>query len=142
MDRMYFKPNDKPNLTEMWEEASQKASKKGVMVEVTIRPQRKTRTTGERSQNRHLNGHIQQICEETGNTFDVVKDYVKQQAIAMGYPIKKNLKGNYVINPYGYPVGISETESSTKECGYLIDAVHILAGELGITLKESEDESN
>ena len=140
MPKKYFNPTDKPNLTEMWEVASQKASKKGVMVEVTIEPQRKTRTTGEHSQGNHLNGHIQQICAETGNTFDVVKDYVKQQAISMGYPIKKNLKGDYVINPYGYPVGISEAESSTKECGYLIDAVHILASELGITLKESEDE--
>jgi len=138
MDKLYFKPNDKPNLTEMWEEASQKASKKGVMVEVTIRPQRKTRTTGERSQNHALNGAIQQICEETGNTFDVVKEYIKQQAISMGYPIKRNEKGEYVINPFGYPVGISEADSSTIECGYLIEATHILAGELGIILKESD----
>ena len=29
-----------------------------------IAPPRKLRTTGERSQNHHLNGHIQQICIE------------------------------------------------------------------------------
>jgi len=136
MPKKYFNPTDKPNLTEMWEQASQKASKKGVVVEVTIEPQRKTRTTGERSQSHCINGFIQQICQETGNSFDVVKEYVKQQAISMGYPIKRNEKGEYVINPYGYPVGISEADSSTVECGYLIECARILADDLGIILKE------
>ena len=31
-----------------------------------IVPPRKLRSTGEYSQNHHLNGHIQQICVETG----------------------------------------------------------------------------
>ena len=35
---------------------------------VTIQPPRKPRTTGEHSQNHHLNGHIMQIYNETQNS--------------------------------------------------------------------------
>lgn len=133
---MIFLPSDKPNLTAMWEEASMKAFKKNVLVEVTIRPQRKARSTGEKSQNKHLNGHIQQICQETGNDFQDVKEYIKSRAVSMGYPMLTKPDGQIIVNPYGEPRGISEADSNTEECAILIEVAHMLASEYGIVLKE------
>ena len=95
---------------------------------VTIASPKRPRTTGERSQNHHLNGHIMQICAETGNDYDVVKNAVKMIAVEqMGYPYT-DFHG--VITPK------SESESSTDECAKLIEAAHILAADLGIILRE------
>lgn len=95
---------------------------------VTIQPPRKPRTTGEHSQNHHLNGHIMQICNETGNTYNAVKDEVKRIAIeTMGYPYE-------IINGHIHPKG--ESDSSTDECALLIEAAHVLAADLGIILQE------
>jgi len=91
---------------------------------------RRKRTTGERSQNHHLNGHVQTICMETGNDFDAVKQVVKLRAIAMGYPF---------TTFHGVTVPKSEADATTKECALLIDAVHQLAAEEGIALVEYED---
>ena len=97
---------------------------------IKIAPPRKLRSTGERSQNHHLNGHIQQICVETGNDFAAVKAVVKQMAVSMGYPFR-TFRG--MVVPY------SESEASVQECAILIEAVHMLAAELGINLKETEE---
>ena len=95
---------------------------------VTIQPPRKPRTTGEHSQNHHLNGHIMQICNETGNTYNAVKDEIKRIAVEnMGYPYEE-------INEHIHPIG--ERESSTDECAKLIEAAHVLAADLGIILQE------
>ena len=96
---------------------------------ITINKERKPRTTGEYSQNHHLNGHIQQIAVETGNDFSAVKAVVKQMAVSMGYPFR-TLKG--MVIPY------SESEASTVECAILIEAAHMLAAEQGIILRETE----
>ena len=95
---------------------------------VTIQPPRKPRTTGEHSQNHHLNGHIMQICNETGNDYDTIKDAVKQLAVEqMGYPYK-TIGGRIVPQ--------RERECSTDECAKLIEAAHVLAADLGIILQE------
>ena len=95
---------------------------------VTIASPKRPRTTGDGSQNHHLNGHIMQICAETGNDYDAVKNAVKMLAVEqMGYPYT-DFHG--VITPKG------ESESSTDECAKLIEAAHILAADLGIILKE------
>lgn len=105
------------------------ALKHGV-VAVRVSAPRKRRTTGERSQSHHLNGHIQTIAMETGNDFDAVKTVVKLRAISMGYPFKTY---------QGITVPQSEADASTVECALLIDAVHQLAAEEGITLVEYEE---
>ena len=92
-----------------------------------LSPPRKPRTTGEKSQNHHLNGHIQQICVETGNSFDHVKIAVKLRAVEMGFPFR-TIAGQII--PY------SETETDTAQCGILIESAHIIAAELGIFLRE------
>lgn len=95
---------------------------------VTIASPKRPRTTGDGSQNHHLNGHIMQICVETGNDYDAIKNAVKMIAVEqMGYPYT-DFHG--VITPK------SESESSTDECAKLIEAAHILAADLGIILKE------
>ena len=95
---------------------------------VTIAAPKRPRTTGEGSQNHHLNGHIMQICAETGNDYDAVKNAVKMLAVEqMGYPY---------TDFYGVITAKAESESSTDECAKLIEAAHILAADLGIVLKE------
>lgn len=95
---------------------------------VTLQPPKKPRTTGEGSQNHHLNGHIMQICNETCNSYAAVKDEVKRIAVeTMGYPYE-------IINGHIHPKG--ESDSSTDECALLIEAAHVLAADLGIILQE------
>ena len=95
---------------------------------VTLQPPKRPRTTGENSQNHHLNGHIMQICNETGNDYDTVKDAVKQISVEqMGYPYK-TIGGRIVPQ--------RERECSTDECAKLIEAAHVLAADLGIILQE------
>lgn len=108
-------------------------------IQIRIGDKHKPRSTGIYSQNAHLNGHIQQICEETGNDFQDVKMYVKSQALKMGYPFAENSKGEKITSMLtGEFIPQSESEASSAECAILIECVHILAGELGIILKETE----
>ena len=95
---------------------------------VTLQPPKKPRTTGEGSQNHHLNGHIMQICNETGASYSATKDEVKRIAVElMGYPYE-------IINGHIHPKG--ESDSSTDECAKLIEAAHVLAADLSIILIE------
>lgn len=104
-------------------------------VHVLIEPEKRGRSTGDFSQNHHLNGHIQQISKSTGQPFEDIKKYVKQMGISQGYPIK-TIAGNPVVDMWGQAVGISEAEASTNDCAILINCVHQLAAELGIVLEE------
>lgn len=95
---------------------------------VTLQPPKKPRTTGEGSQNHHLNGHIMQISNATGQDYETIKYCVKMIAVEqMGYPYK-TIAGHIVPQP--------ESESSTDECALLIEAAHILAAQLSIILQE------
>ena len=95
---------------------------------------RKPRTTGEKSQNHHCNGHIMQLAAYTGDSFDDVKMYVKREAMSAGYPYHKTAFGDIVPN--------SEADASTEECAILIDTCHRVASFLGCKLKEGYDEGN
>lgn len=86
------------------------------------------RSTGPRSQNHRLNGYIQQIAVETGETFDTVKWHVKKEAVTMGYP--------FTTSRWGEVVPKSEARATVAECSLLIDEVERLAAELGIVLRE------
>ena len=95
---------------------------------VTLQPPKRPRTTGKESQNHHLNGHIMQICNETGNDYDTIKYCVKMLAVEqMGYPYK-TVAGHILPQP--------ESQSSTEECAKLIEAAHVLAAQLSIILQE------
>lgn len=116
-------------ITELWGKSDKK-------VVVSVELEKKIRSTGANSQNHHLNGHIQQICEVTGNDFNDIKNYVKMQSLKRGYPVKF-ANGAPRLSFKGDPIPISESDSSSVECGYLIEEVHILASELGIELREN-----
>ena len=95
---------------------------------LTLQPPKRPRTTGEGSQNHHLNGHIMQICNETGSSYNAVKDEIKRIAVEnMGYPYE-------LVNGHIHPQG--ESECSIDECAKLIEAAHVLAADLCIILQE------
>lgn len=97
-------------------------------VTVNLTQPRKPRSTGPGSQNHHLNGHILQICQATGNDSNTVKNEVKRLAVEFfGYPH---------VEFHGQMVPLRERESSTEECAKLIEASHLLAADLGIILRE------
>lgn len=108
------------------------------MIRLEISKPKKSRTTGERSQNHHINGHIQQICMETGNDFEDVKLAAKRRAFKRGLPYKTKPNGEVVYSMIdGEPVPVSEADMSTVEAGYLIDELHQIAAELDIVLREN-----
>ena len=79
-------------------------------------------------QNHHLNGHIMQICNETGNSYDAIKYCVKMLAVEeMGYPYE-------LVDGHICPQ--SETDCSTEECAKLIEAAHVWAAHHNIILQE------
>jgi len=102
--------------------------KRGGYMRIQISPPFKHRSTGEKSQNHHINGHCQQIANETGEDFDIIKLEAKRKAIKRGYPIRTNIFGDAVPE--------SETEIDSIHAGYLIESLHEIADFLDIRLKE------
>lgn len=97
-------------------------------VSCVFAPPYKPRTTGENSQNHHLNGHILQVCNETGNDYDTIKYCVKMTAVEkFDYPYTEIA---------GHIVPKRERDCNTEECAKLIEAAHLLAAELSIVLRE------
>ena len=97
---------------------------------VTMQPPKRPRTTGKDSQNHLLNGIIVQICEETGNDYDSVKDAVKMIAVEqLAYPYK-TIGGKIIPQ--------RERECSIEECSKLIEAAQMLAADLGIIVRYGE----
>lgn len=97
-------------------------------VAVTLARPYSPRTTGPKSQNHHLNGHIMQICEETGNDYETVKYCIKMIAVEqMGYPYQ---------TVAGHVIPKRERDCNTEECAKLIEASHVLAAQLGLILRE------
>ena len=97
---------------------------------VTLQPPKRPRTTGEDSQNHLLNGIIVQICEETGNDYDSVKDAVKMIAVEQfAYPYK-TIGGRLIPQ--------RERDCSVEECSKLIEAAQMLAADLGIIVRYGE----
>jgi hypothetical protein len=101
---------------------------RGGYLRVTLAPPYKKRSTGDKSQNHHLNGHCQQIANETGEDFDIIKMHVKRTAIKYGYPTYEDVFGE--LQPK------SEADTDTIECGYAIEACHEIAAFLGVVLDE------
>jgi len=102
--------------------------KRGGYIKLVLTPPFKKRSTGIGSQNHHINGHCQQIANETGEDFDVIKQEAKRKAIKRGYPIR--------VDIFGYTRTLSETEIDTEQAGYLIEALHEIADFLSIKLRE------
>jgi len=100
-------------------------------VSVTFKPPYKPRTTGEGSQSHHLNGHIAQICQVTGNDHETIKYCIKMIAVEqMDYPFETIA---------GHIVPKRERDCNTEECAKLIEASHVLAAQLGLILREEAE---
>lgn len=101
-------------------------------VSVTLERPYSPRSTGPKSQNHHLNGHIMQICQTTGNDYETIKYCIKMTAVEeMGYPYKE---------VDGHIIPKRERDCNTEECAKLIEASHVLAAHLGMVLREEADE--
>ena len=121
-------PADKAADANIKHELRKCRDKYGDYVLVTMQPPKRPRTTGEDSQNHLLNGIIVQICEETGNDYDSVKDAVKMIAVEQfAYPYK-TIGGKIIPQ--------RERDCSVEECSKLIEAAQMLAADLGIILQE------
>lgn len=100
-------------------------------VSVTLKRPYSPRTTGPKSQNHHLNGHIMQICQVTGNDYETIKYCIKMLAVEeMDYPFD---------TVCGHVVPKREADCDTAECAKLIEASHILAAQLQIILREEAE---
>ena len=96
----------------------------------SIEKKRKPRTTGKRSQNHRINGHIQVICKDNGEDFYFMKEWLKYKAIRRGYP--------FDTAPDGTVIPWSESRIDTIQAGYLCDEINQFAAERGILLPEYE----
>ena len=94
-------------------------------IKVEMSPPYRSRTTGKNSQHSKFYALVQEICNETGNDIEDVKDYLKDKAVRRGYPVKVN-----PLNKRTKPV--STTKVNTVEMSYLIEEALQLAAELGI----------
>ena len=106
-------------------------------IRVQLSPPVKRRTTGEKSQNHHINGHIGQIANILQRDTKQVKKYMKYLAIENGYPILTDLEGIPIFDLWDNIQGISESDASTSEAAILIETIHKYAAENGIELKEN-----
>jgi hypothetical protein len=114
----------KSAMLHLWEGAKHKYN--GYMT-VTLDKPYKSRTTGPGSQNNLFYALVTEICQETGNDIEDVKDALKERAVKRGYPYKVNPINNQ-IKP------LSTTKVNTVEMGYLIDEAIQLCAELGIVI--------
>ena len=111
-------------------------NKRGGYMRLVLSPPFKHRSTGEKSQNHHINGHIQQLANITGQSFFDIKKYAKQKAIDRGYPILYDVYDNPILDLWGNEQGISETDINSEQAGFLIESLHQIADELDIKLRE------
>lgn len=127
-----FEAPREPELQEMLRKVLRLCrDKNNDYVAVTLARPYSPRTTGPKSQNHHLNGHIMQICQETGNDYETIKYCVKMEAAEqMGYPFQ---------TVSGHVVPKRERDCNTEECAKLIEGAHILAAKLGIVLRETNE---
>lgn len=116
-----------------------KAAERGDWWMVDFEPWHPKRSTGAGSQSAHFNGHVQQIANATGNDFADVKLFCKRAAMRDGLPAKTRANGDIVYSLVdGEPVPISEADMTSQQCSWCIEAAHLIAAELGITLQEVE----
>ena len=89
----------------------------------------RSRSTGWKSQNHHINGHIAQLAREFAMDFDTIKLHLKHQAISRGYPYD-------LLDDCVYPW--SETRIDTLQASFLIDEIHQFSVDHGCNLIEEE----
>ena len=116
----------KAELLHLWEGA--KENYNGYL-KVDLQKPYKSRTTGEGSQNNLFYLLVTEICKETGNDIEDIKDYLKEKACARrSYPYEVN-KMTGRIRPF------STTKVDTVQMAGLIEEAYQLCAELGIIVE-------
>ena len=116
----------KAELLHLWEGA--KENYNGYLA-VDLKKPYKSRTTGKGSQNNLFYALVTEICKETGNDLEDIKDYLKEKACARrSYPYEVN-KMTGRIRPY------STTKVDTVQMAGLIEEAYQLCAELGIIVE-------
>ena len=116
----------KAELLHLWEGA--KENYNGYLA-VDLKKPYKSRTTGKGSQNNLFYALVTEICKETGNDIEDIKDYLKEKACARrSYPYEVN-KMTGRIRPY------STTKVDTVQMAGLIEEAYQLCAELGIIVE-------
>ena len=116
----------KAELLHLWEGA--KENYNGYLA-VDLKKPYKSRSTGKGSQNNLFYALVTEICKETGNDLEDIKDYLKEKACARrSYPYEVN-KMTGRIRPY------STTKVDTVQMAGLIEEAYQLCAELGIIVE-------
>ena len=116
----------KAELLHLWEGA--KENYNGYLA-VDLKKPYKSRTTGKGSQNNLFYALVTEICKETGNDMEDIKDYLKEKACARrSYPYEVNKMAGR-IRPY------STTKVDTVQMAGLIEEAYQLCAELGINVE-------
>jgi len=115
-----------PELRDLFQKGIEKT---GDVYTLEIEPFKKPRTTGPFSQSHHINGHVQQLAAAAGTSFEIMKRYVKIRAAELGYPSEI---WHGIVEPK------SEAKATVEEAIMLIDAAHLIATEINVTLYEGD----
>lgn len=116
----------KQQILHLWEGA--KENYNGYL-KVDLQKPYKSRSTGKGSQNNLFYALVTEICKETGNDIEDIKDYLKEKACARrSYPYEVN-KMTGRIRPY------STTKVDTVQMAGLIEEAYQLCAELGIIVE-------
>lgn len=105
----------------------------GRMLRVTIVQAREARTL---QQNAKFHCQLQRLSALSGYGMEGLKEYVKQEAIALGYPMMADGEGTLVLDREGHPLGKPSHLADTFEMGILIDAAYLVAGRWGLDITQ------
>lgn len=115
--------------------------KKVTQYRLEVGPVRRRRTSGPRSQNSRIYGHLSVIAEETGNDLDDLKVYIGTRAMRRGYPPRRDEDGNILYSLLtGDPLPEHTSKVTVEQATLLIEEINQTAAELGIQLPEYAEE--
>jgi len=96
---------------------------------VTLELPHRPRSTGFKSQNHHLRGHVRQLCFYTGYTMTEMMDVIKQATPTWPEKIME-IRGRHVA------VKASEADVSVEVASEAIEICHVIAADHDWYLKE------
>jgi hypothetical protein len=125
----FDKPKDSGSLDVL---VAQSREKCGGYLTLRLSLPHRPRSTGWKSQNAHLHGHIRQLCEPTGYTMSEMKQIIKEDTPS--WPVEyKEFRGKRRA------VYASEADISMEVASEAIEICHVVAADLGVRLQEGEE---
>ncbi len=125
-DISFAKPKDMTPLAVLLEKAEAKC---GGYVSLRLDLPHRPRTTGWKSQNHHLRGHVRQLCGYTGFTMQEMMQAIKEEC--PNWPVDfKEFRGKRRT------VYASEADINVEICSEAIEITHRIAADLAVRLVE------